>query len=723
MVCIASKKRGVEQGMEFHTNLFVIFAYIALALIFTYPIIFRISDWIIGFPGDTESYINVMWWFEKSFLNPNLSFYDTSYLYYPTGATLASSEIGIFLLISSLPIQVLFGRIVAYDIIVLSSFILSGFGTYLLVNYLTADKRASFIAGFIFAFFPQHFMHALMEITIASVGWIPFFILYFLKMMKEGKRKDAILAALFFAFASLCSWFNLMYLLLFIGLYTIFGYFNNKEEIVNRKSVMNLLLLGTLSFLLILPFAYPMLAEITKGSYAYPPSFHSIFYSADLVGFLVPSIIHPLFGRYVKPIYENFSGNIIENTTYIGYAVISLVAYYILKNKKKLGESGFWIFSSLSFFILSLGPFLHVMGHLVVFPFPYIIAYLLILPLRATRTPSRMAIMMMLSLAVLAGYGVKAILVSTKGRAFNRIDKKDIVALLILFLIFFEFAVFPCPVFKVDVPAFYRGIAVDKEDYAIMEVPLDPVWIVSEYMYYQTIHEKRLVGGYLSRTPDYASAFLGDTPVISDFWNLHASSDILNQDYLKGGAWLLNYYNIRYVILHKDNLNGSEFEYANNLAKNIFDNASPIYEDNRLVVYRVNSTYTPPLYMICGDGFYPAETWSDNFRWRWAKEDARLEVISNNEKNVSVDLKFFAASPTKQRTLEVIANNISVYNITVMEEGREFIISGIMLRKGNNTIEFNTSESLETIDSALHNGDMRMVSIGLRNVSLELRGG
>jgi len=713
-----------------YANLLVICLYIILTLIMTYPAIFRMSDYVIGNGGDTYQVINFMWWSKKSLLNPNLSFYNDTYLYYPTGASLAFSDVVPFYLIVSAPLEIVFGRIITYNILILSSLILSAFGAYLLVEYLTKDKRASFVAGIIFSFCPAHLMHALGHLSISSIQWLPFFVLYFLKTMKDGNKKDAVLASVFLSIASLCTWYNALYLLLFVGFYIVFNLFDDKEKILDRKVIKNLTLIGVLSFLLVLPFAYPMLIEMGKSTYMVPSPNESVFYSADLMGFFIPSALHPLFGKYVSQFYQNFTGNIVENTTYVGYTVMFLVAYYILKCRKKLGEARFWILSSAFFFILSLGPILHINGrtHFTVFdvtvPLPYSILYYLPV-IQIMRVPSRLVFMLMLSLAVLIGYGIKELFKYSNEKTLGKISKKDITVVVISCLVIFEFIMVPYPVHRAYVPEFYRQIAAEKEDYAIIEVPFNKdVFLLSDYMYYQTIHDKRLVGGYLSRTPAYTTAFIENTPVINNFWSLQPRSDILDQNSTKLGGWLLDYYNVRYVILHKDHLSPEEFEYANNLAREIFNNSLAAYEDDTLVAYKVNKIYNRTTYMACEDNFYAAERWSDGRLWRWISNDAKLAVINSNEHDIGINLTFSTISFAKPYTLEIMVNNVKFKSITVTSAKVEKLtLQNIKLHSGRNIIEFHTLEEPVTIDSVLHNGDTRRVNLALNNVSLEVESG
>ncbi len=117
-------------------------------------------------------------------------------------------------------------------------------------------------------------------------------------------------------------------------------------------------------------------------------------YSADLLSFFIPSVLHPVFGNITTEIYNNFSGNTSENTMFIGYTVIllSLLAVYRLKGNKYVK---FWLIAALSFSIISLGPLLHVNGKTsftefnTTVPLPYLVLYYLIPFLDNCRTTGR----------------------------------------------------------------------------------------------------------------------------------------------------------------------------------------------------------------------------------------------------------------------------------------------------------------------------------------------
>jgi hypothetical protein len=69
----------------------------------------------------------------------------------------------------------------------------------------------------------------------------------------------------------------------------------------------------------------------------------------------------------------------------------------------------------------------------------------------------------------------------------------------------------PITLIRVEVPECYRNIKETPGDFAILEVPASFTgnsMIANVYMYYQTIHGKKVVNGFLSRPSIHSRDFL-----------------------------------------------------------------------------------------------------------------------------------------------------------------------------------------------------------------------
>ena len=79
-----------------------------------------------------------------------------------------------------------------------------------------------------------------------------------------------------------------------------------------------------------------------------------------------------------------------------------------------------------------------------------------------------------------------------------------------LALVLVEFTCLPYPTIDPEAPSFYYELAKDPDDYALVDSAF------SKNLYYQTIHGKRLMGGYLSRRPLEACRYFWGRPLLNE---------------------------------------------------------------------------------------------------------------------------------------------------------------------------------------------------------------
>ena len=184
-----------------------------------------------------------------------------------------------------------------------------------------------------------------------------------------------------------------------------------------------------------------------------------------------------------------------------------------------------------------------------------------------TRAPSRFMVVTMLALAVLAGFGLARIRQATRGHRWLGLPAPSIATALAGALILFEFCVVPFPTTPIAVPDFYRRLAQEPGDFAILDLPIQPYQLQPQFL--QTFHGKRLVYAHLSRIPEERFAYL---------------DSIAGQVYHPTGA--LQAANIRYLLLHTDQLPSLEPAEAESLQAALDANFQLIEHEDDLRVYR-----------------------------------------------------------------------------------------------------------------------------------------
>ncbi len=206
----------INSFMRSRQTLYAALAYLALTIAVTYPLIGQLSTHIAGLPGnDSLEFVWSVWWFKHSLLdlhNNPLNILVLNYpegLYFPLLPAMSQS----FLL--ALPIAALISPVVAFNIIFLLSFPLCALAGYWLCYDLTQDRRAAFLGGLIWGFFPNKSAHAMAGHLFQLVVFtLPIAALFLLRTLRSPSRRNSILAGIALALAATIHPVNVAYFLL-----------------------------------------------------------------------------------------------------------------------------------------------------------------------------------------------------------------------------------------------------------------------------------------------------------------------------------------------------------------------------------------------------------------------------------------------------------------------------------------------------------------------------
>ncbi|MBU2540766.1 MAG: hypothetical protein KJ593_02590 [Candidatus Omnitrophica bacterium] len=568
----------------------VLIGYLVLTVFFTYPLINNFTTGFYSDGGDGPLFLWNLWWVKFALLDLKTNPFHTDYIFYPNSINLTLHELTFLNGLISIPFQLLFDVLVANNILTVLSFVLSGFGTYLLINYLVKNRLAAFIGGFIFAFCPYRFAHLLGHYDLITTQWIPFYVLFLIRMTKEkGKLFNAILAGIFLLFNVFSAYYYLFYLIIFTFLYLGYVLISDKKLILNRLFLKKILTFFLTFFIIFLPLLIAIFRYVSLESRLLDLT-HSQFaenYVADLAGFFTPSVLHPVLGEFAGQIAQYFRGNTAECTVFIGFTVIILTTLAIIKFYNKKKDAKFWSFSLIVFLLLSLGLFPHFLGRKIMIPLPFFIIYFTPI-LKNVRIPARFLIMAMLCCAILSSFSLVFIFDKLK-----KTWKKSFAAIIIIALISFEYLA-RVPIENIKPPLIYEQIKRDKQTGVVLEIPLgwqDSIKLLGEQssvraMYYQSIHQKPIFGGYVSRFPSSAAFYYLRQPIFVAILELQRTREIqlpknISQEQ-KRVEEFIDSFNLRYIIIHSPYLNTPVHEYI----ENIFP-LNKIYEDAKIVVYRI----------------------------------------------------------------------------------------------------------------------------------------
>ena len=478
-------------------DLAALVAYVLLSTAYLWPLVRRFSTEMAGDGFDRYVFQWTNWWVTRA-LSHGQSPYHTEMMFHPRGVDLHFLSFSWLNTFVWWPLQALGGDLTAYNFTVWWSWPLAGFGAYLLGREVFGDRRASFVAGLVYAFYPYHFAQR-NHLNLLSIQWIPFSLLYLIRAMRSGRRLDGCLSGLFFACSGLSGWHLMTLSGMLGGMWLLYGWLTERSEWskgAGRASMALVVTAGLLTGPLLAPLVYKIATNPETQAIDLGKETET---QTDLAAYILPNLYHPLWGHLAAPIHGRFLRNK-DHSVALGYVPLALVGYGLL-NWRKDDRVRFWLVGLLIFWLLALGPFPRINGE----PYSRVpLPYRLVgwsFPVRSLRNPERFNIIVGLCLSVVVGVSTVRVL---SGLSRRRTTTAFVVMSALVLL---EYWSWPFPTRPADVPDVYREIAAEPGEFAIVDLPISND-LSKQYMVYQIVHRKATVTGHVSRPPDGAYDFI-----------------------------------------------------------------------------------------------------------------------------------------------------------------------------------------------------------------------
>lgn len=369
----------------------VVIAFSAATALLTFPLVFHATR---ALPSDLVDTLLNAWiisWDAQSLAHGLRGLWQAP-IFFPYHDTLAFSEnlLGLGFLVA--PVYwISRNAVLTYNVAFLASFVCAGVGMYLLVRSLTGSRAAAAVAGAAYAFGPFR-MAQIAHIQMVATGWMPVALWALHEYFSTRARRWL---ALFVAAAALQMTSNIYvgYFML-VPCTIVVAYELWKAPSGRARASLELLAAGVAIAVVLSPVAAAYLR--VRTSYAQTRSVQEILsYSAQPQSYLV--------GKTTIGVWRWLPTAVAvdpEKELFPGLFLAALAAAGIRR------RSWPYVAIALAGFVFSLGP----RGH----------AYNLLLAVvpgaNGMRAPARFAIVVMLALSVLAGYGVAALLARVRPR-------------------------------------------------------------------------------------------------------------------------------------------------------------------------------------------------------------------------------------------------------------------------------------------------------------------
>ncbi len=672
--------------------------YCMLTLGFTYPAVLHLGSRVIG-GGDAFMFLWDIWWFKYAIFTLHTNPLVNTTIYYPMHNipmvwSTPVNELG------SIPLQFMFGNLIAYNLLIVTHFILSGFFMFLFLRKLLRNDLPSFIGGVIYTFSTYHFVAGNVgTLGLTTIEFIPLFLYAFIRFIDEQTIRHVLLMTCCAILVALSDPYLAIYFLgTFSIVFVLYALFAERQLLLHEKRFWGFVVSGVLTAAAVLPFYLPMVGTVESLHSARFAAKDAVLYSEDLLGYFIPT--HTTF------LWRKFSINYNFNPTiahyFIGYIVLVLGIIGIFKSTPRFKV--LFLAFLLTALVLSLGPYLQVNGPMffnegkryAMIPMPYYLIWKIPI-LDFLRFPNRYSLDVELMLSVFAASALDVMM---------RRNASTIIAAAVLAVVipFETITHIPFTASNAVIPSVYKSLKTNPAVKVIYDLPsgndltLPYVNYAYKYMYYQTYHHKPIVYGHLPRTPNHGNDFTLLNPLLQVFSEPEVLNygDIIQRevgDYVPYGLTALKHAGVSVIILHKTFLS-TDFDKPTEQALykrlvRIFGH--PVFEDQRTAMFSVRRLSKPVLKPITylGEGWYEPKYYQNGVAYRWMSNDAEIRLSHWKGGYAAIEFSVFRPF-TKVKNLDVfldatLLTHLDISSIVPPHVGT-ITIPSVYLPDGKSTI-------------------------------------
>ena len=558
--------------------------YVLLTVVFYWQGVRHIGSHYISDSGDGADFVWSYWALPKALLSGHNPF-STDLIFWPVGVRLGFHTTTPLEAFAFWPLSKVLGSVLASNLLLLAAVPATAWGANLLAKHECDHEWVAAFAGAAYAFIPARAGRANGHWNLHH-GWVlPFALLALLRLYDRPTRGRA---AALGTMAGAVFLTDLTYFVFFCGAALVLATWRWRETI--QRAVLVRLAQGAgVAFVVALPLAASMFNDLRHHELDRLADWGGAdLGSADLLGYVVPTVRHPIWGSLVRNTHVNFG---MEQYPYAGLVVLGLALAGLFVARRKVAP---WLVLAAGSVVLSLGPFLHVngwtgsrfeqFGRRFTVPLPYDVFHRVPV-LSALRIPGRFALVVALALDVAAAV-VLARLLRDRRPNWQWAVPLAVAAVTIVELL-------PPADIRLQspkVPAAYRAIERSPDQGAVLEVPLfwrdgfgqygDQANEHSVFLAYATEHGRPVSNGMVARLPGLRKIQLLDYPVYRQLLALQHQPGFTDPATFTAAD--LREMGFAFVVYHRSRPMPDALAYLQSLG------LSPLADDGDVVVFHIS---------------------------------------------------------------------------------------------------------------------------------------
>ena len=423
---------------------------------------------------------------------------------YPAKDTLAYSDAVLLQGVMGAPLIWLGAPVVfAYNLHILATFVLCALGMFLLVRDVTGNPAAGLVAGVIFAFAPYRFDHYV-HLELVSAQWMPFALWMLHRTLQSGRLTDGLMTGAFGALQGLSCVYLMVFFATVMAVLAPLLFFWTPAAL--RRRALRPLGAGALLTVVVLGL-YMVPYRAARGIVGERGVGERILYAAgpDYIAALPESIV---YGRLTGSI------GLHEKRLFPGFVAILLAAIALwppLDRRRAAYAIALALAVDISFGHRGVVGAL-LQDHVAVY--------------RGLRVVARIGAVVLMLLAVLAGFGVARLLAAVRGR-----DTPMLATIALTLVVVVEYAMWPMRLEAVDTQPgeVYRWLH-DQPPGVVAEFPMPASWKKpfelglheSRFSYNSTLTWNPIVNGYSGFWPPSYINLIHDVEGFPSDYSMHA---------------------------------------------------------------------------------------------------------------------------------------------------------------------------------------------------------
>ena len=303
-------------------------AYTALAIAMTWPLVRGLGHDVAWDLGDPILNIWILAWDCEQFRGIFFGhyahlwhFFDAN-IFYPAPLALAYSEHLVPQALQIFPLYALTNNpILCYNLLFLSTFVLSGLGMFLLVRELTGNVAASFVAGLLFAFAPYRVPQS-SHLQVLSSQWMPFAFYGFTRYVRHGRLRALVGATASVVLQGLSCGYYLLYFPPFAAAYAVWELWRT-GKLADRRLWMHLAAASVAAVIVITPFVIPYI-RVSRELQLTRSLGETTRLSADLYSYATASGAERFWGSRLSDVFPKPEGELFPGLIPVVLALLGI---------------------------------------------------------------------------------------------------------------------------------------------------------------------------------------------------------------------------------------------------------------------------------------------------------------------------------------------------------------------------------------------------------------